>query len=305
MRSSNKGIESDFSRKIRPYLIIAPALLVTIGILYPFISAIFYSFTNYSFRRTTYNFVGFNNWIKMFSSSEFYHSALVTIQYAISTTGAEMLLGLGIALLMYKSKSKVIKILKVVLIFPLMIAPVIATLIWQLMTNTSVGIIEKFFNLFGLYNFPWASSPHTALFTVALIDIWVNTPFVMLLCLAGLTSLPKSPFESADIDGGTPWFNFKNLTLPMIKPFLYIALIFRLMDSLQQFTMIYSLTKGGPGDTLMNLSLTGYTKGFSFMRFGEAMPYLLILWVAIYIISKKLVGNWLTTQKLASGKGDN
>lgn len=305
MRSLEKGIESDFTRKIRPYLIIAPALLVTIGILYPFISAIFYSFTNYSFRKPTYSFVGLDNWIKMLRSSEFYHSVFVTIQYAIATTGSEMLLGLGIALLMYKSKSRVIKVLKVVLIFPLMIAPVIATLIWQLMTNTSVGIIEKFFNIFGLYNFPWASSPHTALFTVALIDIWVNTPFVMLLCLAGLTSLPKSPFESADIDGGTTWFNFKNLTLPMIKPFIYIALIFRLMDSLQQFTMIYSLTKGGPGDTLMNLSLTGYTKGFSFMRFGEAMPYLLILWIFIYIISKKLVGNWLTTQKLASGKGDN
>lgn len=305
MRKSEKGIESDFSRKIRPYLIIAPALLVTIGILYPFISAIFYSFTNYSFRRQTYNFVGIENWVKMLSSQEFYHSLIVTIQYAIATTGSEMILGLGIALLMYKSKSKVIKFLKVALIFPLMIAPVIATLIWQLMTNTSVGIIEKFFNLFGLYNFPWASSPHTALFTVALIDIWVNTPFVMLLCLAGLTSLPKSPFESADIDGGTTWFNFKNLTLPMIKPFIYIALIFRLMDSLQQFTMIYSLTKGGPGNTLMNLSLTGYTKGFSFMRFGESMPYLLILWLAIYIISKKLVGNWLTTQKRASGKGEN
>jgi multiple sugar transport system permease protein len=300
-----KGVKSDRARKIQPYLIIAPALLVTIGILYPFGSAIFYSFTDFSFRRSTWSFIGLDNWIKMLTNPEFYHAAYVTGKYALVTTGSEMIIGLGVALMLYKWNNTFTKILKVVLIFPLMIAPVIATLIWQLMTNSSVGIIEKFLNIFGLYNFPWASSPSTAMFTVALIDVWVYTPFVMILCLAGLNSLPKSPFESADIDGGTAWFNFKNLTLPMIKPFLYIALIFRLMAALQEFAIIFSLTKGGPGNTLMNLSLYGYNMGFAFLKFGEAMPYLLVLWIVIYFMSKKLVSNWLSTQQLASGKGGN
>ncbi len=286
--------------KLRPYLIMAPAFLITIGILYPFFSAVFYSLTDYSFRLATYDFVGLKNWIKMFTNSDFWHAVFITAQYALFTTGVQMVLGLGIALLLSKD-TILTKILKVVLIFPLMIAPVIATLIWQLMLNSSVGIIEKFLNLFNIYNFPWASSPKTALLTAGLIDIWVYAPFVIILALAGINSLPKSPFEAAKIDGGSVWFTFKTLTLPMLKPFLYIALIFRLMASLQEFAIIFALTKGGPGNSLMNLSLTAYNTGFAFLKFGESLPYVLVLWIFIYIISKKLVGKWLHVQKAASG----
>ena len=289
-----------FLVKARPYLIILPALLLTIGILYPFATAIYYSFTDFSFRSIDYKFVGLKNWISMFKSEDFWHACLVTAQYSLLTTGTEMIAGLGMALLLLR-ESRFTKILRIVLIFPLMIAPVIATLIWQLMINNSVGIVEKFLNLFGVYNFPWASSASTALMTAAMIDFWVYTPFVMLLMLAGLQSLPKSPYESAKIDGGSPWFTFKTLTLPLLKPFIFIALIFRLMAAMQEYGIIFALTKGGPGNTLMNLSLTGYNMGFAFSNMGKAVPFLLVLWVIIYIISNKLVGAWLRGQQTAQG----
>lgn len=289
-----------FLVKARPYLIILPALLLTIGILYPFATAIFYSFTDFSFRSIDYKFVGLKNWISMFTAPDFWHACLVTAQYTIVTTGTEMVAGLGIALLLVR-ESRFTKILRIVLIFPLMIAPVIATLIWQLMINNSVGIVEKFLNIFGVYNFPWASSASTALLTAGMIDFWVYTPFVMLLMLAGLQSLPKSPYESAKIDGGSPWFTFKTLTLPLLKPFIFIALIFRLMAAMQEYGIIFALTKGGPGNTLMNLSLTGYNMGFAFSSLGKAVPYLLTLWLVIYIISKKLVSAWLRGQQNAQG----
>ena len=295
-------LKRPFRDRAKPYLIIAPALLLTIGILYPFGMSVYYSLTNLSSRRPSVSFIGFANWVEMFSDASFWHAVWVTLKYAFVTTASEMLLGLGVALLICKKDNFFSRSLKVLLVFPLMVAPVIATIIWQLMTNTSVGIIEKFLNLFGVYGFPWASSPSTALFTAALIDIWVYTPFVIVLVVAGINSLPKSPFESAQIDGGSPWFTFKNLTLPMLKPFLYIALIFRLMAAMQEYGIIFALTKGGPGDTLMNLSLTAYNKGFAFLKFGEAMPYILFLWVIIYFISKKLVSNWLQVQKRASGR---
>ena len=300
VRLTDKYTKVPFLVKARPYLIVAPALLITIGILYPFFTAVYYSFTNYSFRAETYKFIGLGNWISAIKSSEFWHAIWVTIQYAVVTAGSEMILGLGIALLLSKD-SRYTKILRVVLIFPLMIAPVIATLIWQLMTNTSVGIIEKFLNTFGIYNFPWASSPKTALFTVAVIDFWVYCPFVIVLILAGIQSLPKSPFEASKIDGGSAWFTFKTLTLPMLKPFLYIALIFRLMAAMQEFSIIFALTKGGPGDTLMNLSVTAYNTGFAFLKFGKSLPFVLVLWLMVYFISKKLVKNWLSVQKTAAG----
>ena len=288
--------------RILPYLIIAPALLITIGIMYPFLTAIYYSFTNFDFRSTKIKWIGTQNWVRMFSDKEFWHAVWVTARYALWATGVEMVLGTIIALLICKKTNWFTSTLRVALVFPLMIAPVIATIIWQLMTNTSVGILEKFLNLFGKYGFPWAASHDSAMFTAVLIDVWVYTPFIIVLVVAGINSLPKSPFEAAQVDGASAWFTFRNLTLPMLKPFLYIALIFRLMAALQEYAIIFALTKGGPGNTLMNLSLTAYNKGFYYKKIGAAMPFILFLWIVIYVVAKILVGKWLKVQKAAAGK---
>lgn len=293
--------ELPLKTRIRPYLIVAPALIITIGIMIPFIMAIFYSLTNYSFRMPTYKFVGLKNWIKILSDSGFWNALWVTLRYAFWSTLVEMALGMGVAILLNNLNNLFSKILRVVLIFPLMIAPITATIVWQLMLNNSVGIVEKFLNIFGIYNFPWAASPSTAMLTVVMIDVWVNTSFVMLLVLAGLQSLPKSPFESAKIDGGSAWFNFRNLTLPMLKPSLYIALLFRLMSALQEYAIIFGLTKGGPGNSLMNLSLTAYQTGFKFQKFGYALPYILVLWLIVNYTAKFIVKKQRAAQKQASG----
>jgi len=287
--------------RLRPYLIMAPAMIITIGIMYPFIMAIYYSLTNFRFGSRTYEFIWFQNWISMLKNGNFWNALWVTTEYAVLSTGLEMLIGLGIAMLL-SQPNRYTKTLRILLVFPLMVAPVMATLIWQLMLNSSVGIIEKFLNLFNVYNFPSASSPKTAMMTVVLIDIWVNTPFVILLILAGLQSLPKSSFESAKIDGGSAWFTFRNLTLPMLKPFMYTALIFRLMAAIMEFSIPFALTKGGPGNALMNLSITAYNTGFAYKNLGQAMPYVLIMWIIINIISKRLVKGWQSAQKTAAGK---
>ena len=287
--------------RFRPYLIMAPAMIITIGIMYPFITAIYYSFTNFKFGSRAYEFIWFNNWISMFTNASFWKAFWVTARYAILSTGLEMLLGMGIAILLSKS-NRYTNALRILLVFPLMVAPVMATLIWQLMLNNSVGIIEKFLNVFGIFNFPWASSPQTAMMTAVMIDIWVNAPFVILLIFAGMQSLPKSPFEAAKIDGGSTWFTFKNLTLPMLKPFIYTALIFRLMAAIMEFSIPFALTKGGPGNTLMNLSITAYNTGFAYKNLGKAMPYVLIMWIIINLISKRLVKGWQSAQKTAAGR---
>ena len=287
--------------RVLPYLIVAPALIITIGIMIPFIMAIYFSLTNYSFRMPKYNFIGLQNWINILTSSVFWKAVWVTLRYAFFSTVIEMGLGMGIAILLNNLNNKFSKIMRVALIFPLMVAPITATTVWQLMLNNSVGILEKFLNIFGIYNFPWAASPSTAMMTVVMIDVWINTSFCMLLVLAGLQSLPKSPFESAKIDGGSTMFNFRNLTLPMLKPSLYIALLFRLMAALQEYAIIFALTQGGPGDTLMNLSLTAYQNGFQFQKFGFALPYILVLWLFINIVAKQIVKRQRAAQKQAAG----
>lgn len=282
--------------RIRPWLILLPSLVVLLGILYPFITAIFYSFTDISFRKTTYDFIWFENWISMFKSSEFWHAVLVTLEYGLSVIVLEMVIGMLIALTLNNDRLYA-KILNVVLIFPLMVAPVIACLMWSLMTNNTFGLMERFLNLFNVYSFPWGASSKTALLYVVMIDVWINTPFVLLLVRAGLQGLPKSPFEAAKIDGGSAWFNFRKLTLPLLKPVLLIALIFRSVAAFQEFAIIYSTTKGGPGDTLTNLSLSAYQTAFPYSNLGKAIPMIMVLWILINFVSKKLVGLYNQTRE--------
>lgn len=307
MKATNKNsIKSEYNRvpfstRVRPYLIVVPSLIITIGIMVPFVMAIWYSLTNYSFKRPTFKFIGIDNWVTMLGDPSFWGAIKITLLYGIISTVLEMLIGLGVAILLNSLNNALSKVLRVLLVFPLMVAPVTATIVWQLMLNSSVGIVEKLLNIFGIYNFPWAAAPETALMTVILIDVWINTAFIILLVLAGLQSLPKSPFESAKIDGGSAWFNFINLTLPMLKPSLYIALLFRFMAALQEYAVIFALTKGGPGNALMSLSLTAYQKGFKFQKFGAAIPFILILWLIINIAAKRIVHLQRNAQKQAAG----
>jgi multiple sugar transport system permease protein len=291
-----------YARKkaLRPYLVLAPSFLLTIGILIPFIVAIYYSFTDLTLRSPEFNLIGFDNFIETFSSSEFWHSVTITLMYALISTGLEMLLGLCIALLL-NEENWLSRFLRLVLIFPLMIAPVIGALVWQLMTNPSVGILRFPLSWIGLGNFRWSADPNYALFTVILIDLWIYTPFVVILVLAGLRSLPKSPYEAALIDGGSPWFVFRNLTLPMLSPVLLIALVFRLMTSLQEFAIIFASTKGGPGDRTLSVSVGAYNQAYPFYNLSGAIPMLLFLWATIYAVCFILIGFWRKAQKISSG----
>src|SRR6516164_5887738 len=297
---SEAGAKYARKKAMRPFLVLAPSFLLTIGILIPFIVAIFYSFTDLTLRSSDFNIIGIGNFVDTFTSPDFWHSVSITLLYAFCATVIEMLLGLGIALLL-NEENWLSKFLRLVLIFPLMIAPAIGALVWQLMTNPSVGILRYPLSWIGLGGFRWSADPDWALFSVILIDVWIYTPFVVILVLAGLRSLPKSPYEAALIDGGSPWFVFKNLTLPMLAPVLLITLVFRLMLSLQEFSIIFALTEGGPGDATMSLSLQAYNRAFPFYGLAEAIPMMLFLWALVYFVSFILIGFWRRAQQRAAG----
>jgi multiple sugar transport system permease protein len=297
---SEEGKKYARRKALRPYLVLAPALLLSIGILIPFIKAIVDSFTNLDFRGSEAAWIGFDNYVETFTDGEFWHSAIITALYALGATGVEMILGIIVALLL-NEENWASKAFRTVFIFPLMIAPVIGALIWKLMTNPSVGILRYPLGWLGIGDFRWSADPNWALFTVVLIDVWIYTPFVIILVLAGLRSLPKSPYEAALIDGGSPMFVFWNLTLPMLKPVLFIALVFRMMTSLQEFGIIYAMTEGGPGDKTLNLVINAYHKMFQDYDLAGSIPQLLFLWACIYAICFVLIGLWRKAQKASSG----
>ena len=155
----------------------------------------------------------------------------------------ETLLGIGIALLLNRS-SILGRVFERVLILPLMIAPVIAGVTWSLMFNPQFGVLNHVLGLGS--TFDWLGRD-TALWSLILVDIWTFTPFVAILVLAGIRSLPKEPFEASEVDGASWFYMFRRLMLPMMWPYILVAVIFRLMDCLKIFDHVYVLTAGGPG----------------------------------------------------------
>jgi multiple sugar transport system permease protein len=166
-------------------------------------------------------------------------------------------------------------------------------LMWKLMTNPGFGVLSYLVSLIGVHDFKWASDPSTALFTVLLVDIWVYTPFMMILLLAGLRSLPRQPFEAAALDGVPATFVFFRITLPMLAPYIITASLFRLLDSIQQFDIIYAMTQGGPGDRLMVFQVQAYLEFFQYTNVGRSAALLMILWVITNILSNIFIKNWL------------
>lgn len=276
-----------------PYLLSLPALLVCVGILVPFFTAAYYSLQRYKLsmpgRRA---FIGFDQYLNFLDDPDFWQTVWVSAVYMVLTVGIELLLGLGIALLL-RERSRFNNAVSVALLLPLMTAPAIAALMWKLMTNPGFGVLSWAVSGAGLTDFRWASAPSTAMLTVVLVDVWVYTPFIMILLLAGLRSLPTQPFEAARLDGVPGRFVFFRITLPMLMPYLVTATLFRLLDSIQQFDIVYAMTQGGPGDSLMLFQVRAYLDFFQYTNVGRSAALMMILWAITYALSNVFIKQWL------------
>lgn len=289
------------SRRWLPYLMSLPALLTCIGILIPFLTAAAYSLQRYRLsqpasRRWNWG----ENYLTFFTDASFWNTLKVSVTYAVATVGIELLLGLGIALLLQK-RGRVNNFVSIMLLMPLMTAPALAALMWKLMTNPGFGILSYFAGALGIQDFNWASDPQSAMFTVVLVDVWVYTPFIMILLLAGLRSLPQQPFEAAALDGVPRLFVFWRITLPMLTPYLLTATLFRMIESIQQFDIIYAMTQGGPGDRLTVFQVEAYLNFFQSTNVGRSAALMMILWAITYFLSNLFIKNWLRLRERARG----
>ncbi len=289
------------SRRVLPYLLSLPALLTCIGILIPFLTAVIYSLQRYRLSQPwARQFNWGENYLNFFTDPAFWNTLKVSVTYAFLTVTVELLLGLGIALLLQK-RTRTNNFISIMLLMPLMTAPALAALMWKLMTNPGFGILSYFATLLGLQDFNWASDPQTAMLTVVIVDVWVYTPFIMILLLAGLRSLPPQPFEAAALDGVPRWFVFWRITLPMLTPFLLTATLFRVIESIQQFDIIYAMTQGGPGDTLTVFQVEAYLNFFQSTNVGRSAALLMILWAITYVLSNIFIKNWLRLREKQRG----
>lgn len=301
--SSRQVKRSRFMRRALPYLLSLPALLMCIGILIPFITAVYYSMLRFRLNLPQMKgFIWFGNYVNFFYDPKFWNTVYISLLYAFLTVGLELMLGLAIALLLQK-QTRFNNIISILLLLPLMTAPALASLMWKLMTNPNFGILSYFVGLMGFHDFKWASDPSTALLTVVLVDIWVYTPFIMILLLAGLRSLPQAPFEAAALDGVPRSFVFFRITLPMLMPYIITATLFRLLDSIQQFDIIYSMTQGGPGDKLLVFQVQAYLDFFQATNVGRSAALMIILWAITFFLSNIFIKQWLKLRERAHGVG--
>ncbi|SEH76697.1 carbohydrate ABC transporter membrane protein 1, CUT1 family [Mycolicibacterium rutilum] len=284
-------------RKLRPYLLSVPAVLIVVGILYPFAVGAYYAFLNYAAVNPDPHFVWFENFKSVLGDQIFWQSAKVTAIFAVLATVIETVIGVGLALLLNRS-SLIGRMFEKVLILPLMIAPVIAGVIWKLMFNPQFGILN---HVLGLGNtFDWLSSTN-ALWSVILVDLWIFTPFVAILVLAGIRSLPKEPFEASEVDGAGWFYMFRKLMLPMLWPYILVAVIFRFMDNLKVFDHIYVLTAGGPGVATRTLQIGAFEDSIINLDYSRGSTYMLLLWVIVFITARYLVSVLGKAQRRAAG----
>ncbi len=289
------------SRKALPYLLSLPALLVCIGILIPFFTAVWYSLQRYRLSQPWNRGMNWGeNYIDFLTDPSFWNTLKVSLLYAGLTVTFQLILGLAIALLLQK-RTRLNNLISIMLLMPLMTAPALAALMFKLMTNPNFGILSYFAQSIGFTDFRWGASPDTALFTVILVDIWVYTPFIMILLLAGLRSLPTQPFEAAALDGVPRFQQFWRITLPMLTPHILTASLFRLLESIQQFDIIYAMTQGGPGDTLMVFQVEAYLNFFQSTNVGRSAALLIILWAITFFLSNIFIKNWLRLRERARG----
>ncbi|MEO9649636.1 MAG: sugar ABC transporter permease [Roseobacter sp.] len=290
------------SKRFLPYVLSLPALLVCIGILIPFFTAVAYSLQRYRLSQPwarKYNWG--ENYLNFMTDPAFWNTLKVSMTYAFLTVGIEVMLGLGIALLL-QTRSRFNNFVSIMLLMPLMTAPALASLMWKLMTNPGFGVMSYWATLLGIEDMKWASAPSTAMLTVVIVDVWVYTPFIMILLLAGLRSLPRQPFEAAELDGVPRLFVFRKITLPMLTPFLLTAVLFRVIESIQQFDIIYAMTQGGPGDKLTVFQVEAYLNFFQSTNVGRSAALLMILWAITYILSSIFIKNWLRLREQARGE---
>ena len=290
-----------FISRALPYLLSLPALLVCIGILIPFFSAVLFSLQRYNLAMPYLRqYVWWGQYAELLSDPDFWTTVRVSAVYTVSTVGIELLLGLGIAMLL-RERNWLNNAISVALLLPLMTAPAIAALMWKLMTNPGFGVFSWLISLLGFTDFKWASDPSSAMFTVVLVDIWVYTPFMIVLLLAGLRSLPQQPFEAARLDGVQPAFVFFRITLPMLTPYILTATLFRLLDSIQQFDIVYAMTQGGPGESTMVFQVRSYLTFFQYTNVGKSAALLMVLWAITYVLSQVFIKQWHKLRREAQG----
>jgi sn-glycerol 3-phosphate transport system permease protein len=270
-------MKNKFEKAFEPYTYLLPALLIFgIFLFYPFIKTIYLSLYKTNKMGQAKLFAGLGNYIDLFHSDSFYNSLLVTAVFVFITVTVSMAVGLAAAMLCNKAIPG-IRVFSTAYALPMAIASSSAAIVFKIMLNSSVGIINKLLHL----NINWINDPKYALVCVAILTAWLNSGINFLYFSAGLSNIDETIYERASVDGANEWQKFKRLTLPGLSPIMFYTLIVNIIQAFQSFGQVKILTQGGPGESTNLIVYSIYRDAFFNFRFGSAAAQSVILFVII------------------------
>ena len=239
--------------------------------------------------------VGLDNFRRDVFDRSFLTALSTTVIITVIGLAIQMPIGIGLAVVLNRNLRGT-RLFRTALLLPMLLTPVAVGLMWRFMLDTDLGVVNWLMDSVGLSRIGWLGEKWAARISIALVDSWQSIPFVMLMTLAALSALPEGPHEAARVDGATTWRVFRFVTLPMLRPVLYVTLMIRLVDSLKLFDTIFILTRGGPGRATETVGLLTYNTGFNFLETGRAAA----LGAAVGLLTLPVYVLWLRAQRASS-----
>jgi multiple sugar transport system permease protein len=284
-------------RRIRPLLFLSPTLLILLSItLFPLVYSLYLA--SHTVILTNPMLSGWSltdNLREVFiESPEYWESMLTTLILVVAVVTLEFVLGLMLAYFFF-SNFRGRNLIFPFFLMPMMLTPVVVGTIWRFLFNGEFGLIAGLLKAVGVENYSILNQPSTALVGIVIADVWQWTPFMLLLLLAGMRALPRSPFEAAQVDGANAFQIFRDIMLPMMKPIIIIAVLMRTIDAFNRmFDIIYIMTNGGPGRASETLAVMAFRQSFEyfFMHQGAivALSMLVIITIMVKILNRFIAG---------------
>jgi multiple sugar transport system permease protein len=257
--------------------------LLGLFVLYPLGFSFYLSLTNYRLTTRKLDFFGIEQYRRVLGDGDFAHALWTTLIFVVAAVTIELVLGLALAMALQKQRFAR-NVTRALLFTPMFLAPVAVGLVFRFLLNQQLGFVPALLAKVGI-NVDFFA-PGYALASMVLIDVWQWTPFMVLLMLSGLESLPKSPFEAARVDGAPFFMTFRLLTLPMLMPVIVVATVVRVLEASKLFEYVFVITNGGPGGSTESLQFVMYQTGVRFFRLAEAsaMAFVFLAVLAVPII---------------------
>jgi multiple sugar transport system permease protein len=273
-------------------LILLPALVMFLFQILPIVHGIIISFTSFTIWNPEGGFAGFRNYVRVLENPLFYRYALPnTFIFLALAVSIEVALGLAVAVLINR-RFPGQRVVKTLLILPLLVAPVVAGLMFYWMFHAEFGLVNQALAALGLPGVLWFNHPWTAFSVIILADVWTWTPWFILIIYAGLQSLPPEPFEAARIDGAGPWSTFRLITLPLLYPVLSIVVLIRSFDAFRVFDIVWTMTGGGPGNATETFGTFVYRIGYLTVNWSEGAAAAMVGAVIIMVVGVLVYGTF-------------